>query len=90
MDAVGIKAPAGGRPHARSGGRWLVFARAVWLGMTALSYGLFAIIETLRTSRVSLWLREPVGGTQARTARNGGGTREHGPEAGPQTEGGEA
>ena len=43
MGKIEFKTPAGGRPHARVGGRWLVFARAVWISVTAASLGLFAI-----------------------------------------------
>ncbi len=43
MGRIEVKTPAGGRPHSRLGGCWLVFARAAWLGVTALSLGLFAL-----------------------------------------------
>ena len=39
MDEIGGKA----QPHARLVGRWLVLVRAVWIGVTALSLGLFAL-----------------------------------------------
>jgi hypothetical protein len=58
--------------------------------LASLGDGLAGVVaETLRPAHVSLWLREPAGGTQEGTSHNGDATREHGPEAGPQTGGGE-
>ena len=42
MGGIEGKVPGGVRPHGRLRGRWLVLARAVWLGVAALSLGLFA------------------------------------------------
>ena len=58
--------------------------------LASLGEGLAGVVvETVRPAHVSLWLREPAGGTQEGTSHNGDATREHGPEAGPQTGGGE-
>ena len=42
MNGIGDRAPGGVRTHARLGGRWLALARTAWLGVAALSLGLFA------------------------------------------------
>ncbi|CAA9510609.1 MAG: ATP-binding region, ATPase-like [uncultured Rubrobacteraceae bacterium] len=58
--------------------------------LASLGDGLAGVVAaTLRPAHVSLWLREPAGGTKEGTSYNGDATREHGPEAGPRIGGGE-